>query len=81
MLASERARSSRCLMCIAPCPARIIPLLNHHRKVQLEYEGKTKDEEDVSGNITIPEVAHDTEQDEYVVRSLCRSTFQSHFTC
>jgi hypothetical protein len=29
--------------------------------------GQTKDEEDVSGTITIPEVAHDTEEDEYVV--------------
>lgn len=29
--------------------------------------GKTKDDEDVSGTITIPEVAHDTEEDEYVV--------------
>lgn len=35
-------------------------------KVQLEYEGKTKDEESVSGSINIPEVAHDTEEDEYV---------------
>ncbi|PKY02586.1 hypothetical protein P168DRAFT_283352 [Aspergillus campestris IBT 28561] len=35
-------------------------------KLQLEYEGKTKDEELVSGTITIPEVAHDTEEDEYV---------------
>ncbi|XHG01242.1 hypothetical protein AWENTII_004635 [Aspergillus wentii] len=35
-------------------------------KVQLEYQGKTKDEESVSGTITIPEVAHDTEEDEYV---------------
>ncbi|KAL8734681.1 MAG: hypothetical protein Q9166_001337 [cf. Caloplaca sp. 2 TL-2023] len=35
-------------------------------KVQLEYEGTTKDEEDVSGTITIPEIAHDTEEDEYV---------------
>ncbi|KAL8949267.1 MAG: hypothetical protein Q9222_004606 [Ikaeria aurantiellina] len=35
-------------------------------KVQLEYEGKTQDEEDVSGTITVPEVAHDTEEDEYV---------------
>ncbi|PTU18266.1 hypothetical protein P175DRAFT_0535180 [Aspergillus ochraceoroseus IBT 24754] len=35
-------------------------------KLQLEYEGKTKDEESVSGTITIPEVAHDTEEDEYV---------------
>ncbi|KAL8990840.1 MAG: hypothetical protein Q9177_000606 [Variospora cf. flavescens] len=35
-------------------------------KVQLEYEGKTEDEEDVSGTVTIPEVAHDTEADEYV---------------
>ncbi|KZF24905.1 Aha1domain family protein [Xylona heveae TC161] len=35
-------------------------------KLQLEYSGKTKDEEDVSGTIKIPEVAHDTEEDEYV---------------
>ncbi|KAL8710402.1 MAG: hypothetical protein Q9220_005003 [cf. Caloplaca sp. 1 TL-2023] len=35
-------------------------------KVQLEYEGKTHDEEDVGGTITVPEVAHDTEEDEYV---------------
>ena len=41
-------------------------------KVQLEYKGKTKDEEDVGGTITIPEVAHDTEEDEYVVCSLRR---------
>ena len=32
--------------------------------------GETKDAEDVGGSITIPEVAHDTEEDEYVVRSL-----------
>ena len=36
-------------------------------KVQLEYEGKTKDGGDVSGSISIPEVAHDTEENEYVV--------------
>ncbi|KAL3479103.1 activator of Hsp90 ATPase [Aspergillus californicus] len=35
-------------------------------KLQLEYEGKTKEEESVSGTITIPEVAHDTEENEYV---------------
>ncbi|RDH39748.1 activator of Hsp90 ATPase [Aspergillus welwitschiae] len=35
-------------------------------KVQLEYEGKTTDDESVSGKISIPEVAHDTEEDEYV---------------
>ncbi|THC89968.1 hypothetical protein EYZ11_010571 [Aspergillus tanneri] len=35
-------------------------------KLRLEYEGKTQDEESVSGTITIPEVAHDTEEDEYV---------------
>lgn len=29
--------------------------------------GKTKDDESVSGTITIPEVAHDTEENEYVV--------------
>ena len=32
---------------------------------QASQEGDTKD---VSGTITIPEVAHDTEEDEYVVR-------------
>ena len=29
--------------------------------------GKTKDGEDVSGSINVPEVAHDTEPEEYVV--------------
>ena len=29
--------------------------------------GENKDAEDVSGSISIPEVAHDTEEDEYVV--------------
>ena len=32
--------------------------------------GQTKDAEDVSGTITVPEVAHDTEENEYVVRPL-----------
>ncbi|KAL9113293.1 MAG: hypothetical protein Q9227_002628 [Pyrenula ochraceoflavens] len=36
-------------------------------KLQLEYEGKTADEQDVGGTIHIPEVAHDTEEDEYVL--------------
>lgn len=36
--------------------------------------GKTKDEESVSGSVTIPEVAHDTEEDEYVVCN--RSTYK-----
>ncbi|KAK6533230.1 hypothetical protein TWF281_007380 [Arthrobotrys megalospora] len=35
-------------------------------KLQLEYSGKTGTGEDVSGTITVPEVAHDTEKDEYV---------------
>ncbi|CZS98903.1 hypothetical protein WAI453_008485 [Rhynchosporium graminicola] len=35
-------------------------------KLVLEYSGKTKDDEDVSGTITIPEIAHDTEENEYV---------------
>ncbi|KAI9880447.1 MAG: hypothetical protein M1830_003089 [Pleopsidium flavum] len=35
-------------------------------KLQLEYSGSTKDDKEVSGTITIPEVAHDTEEDEYV---------------
>jgi activator of HSP90 ATPase len=32
--------------------------------------GKNQEGEEASGTITIPEVAHDTEEDEYVVRSL-----------
>ena len=48
-------------------------------RLQLEYigkvpvkgseqtEGQEDDTKDVSGTITIPEVAHDTEEDEYVV--------------
>lgn len=36
-------------------------------KVQLEYEGSCPGEENVTGGITIPEVAHDTTEDEYVV--------------
>ncbi|KAF3236879.1 hypothetical protein TWF217_000746 [Orbilia oligospora] len=35
-------------------------------KIQLEYSGKTGAGENVSGTITVPEVAHDTELDEYV---------------
>ncbi|CZT40780.1 related to stress-regulated co-chaperone [Rhynchosporium secalis] len=35
-------------------------------KLVLEYSGKTKDDEDVSGTITIPEIAHDTGENEYV---------------
>ncbi|KAF9887990.1 hypothetical protein FE257_009379 [Aspergillus nanangensis] len=35
-------------------------------KLQLEYEGKNKDQGSVTGTITIPEVAYDTEEDEYV---------------
>jgi len=31
--------------------------------------GKNKDGEEASGTITVPEVAHDTEEDEYVVCS------------
>lgn len=54
-------------------------------RLQLEYTGKvpakTEDEDasqegdtkDVSGTITIPEVAHDTEEDEYVVRLIVMS--------
>jgi activator of HSP90 ATPase len=57
-------------------------------RLQLEFTGKvpvkaekTEEEEaseegdtkDVSGTITIPEVAHDTEEDEYVVRLILLS--------
>ncbi|OCK76544.1 Aha1domain family protein [Lepidopterella palustris CBS 459.81] len=34
--------------------------------LKLEYSGKNKEGEEVSGTITIPEAAHDTEEDEYV---------------
>lgn len=32
-----------------------------------DQSGKTKDDEEVTGTITVPEVAHDTEENEYVV--------------
>ncbi|KAL6882775.1 activator of Hsp90 ATPase [Trichoderma longibrachiatum] len=35
-------------------------------KLVLEYSGSTADIDEVSGNITIPEIAHDTEEDDYV---------------
>ncbi|KAJ9165634.1 Hsp90-like protein [Coniochaeta hoffmannii] len=35
-------------------------------KLTLEYSGSTADDEDVSGTITIPEVAHDTDEDDFV---------------
>ncbi|KAG5981553.1 hypothetical protein E4U55_002834 [Claviceps digitariae] len=35
-------------------------------KLVLEYTGSAPDADEVSGTITIPEIAHDTEQDEYV---------------
>ncbi|KAI1452089.1 activator of Hsp90 ATPase [Annulohypoxylon moriforme] len=35
-------------------------------KLVLEYSGSAPGEENVSGTITIPEVAHDTEEDEFV---------------
>jgi len=35
-------------------------------KLQLEFSGKAGEETTASGTITVPEVAHDTEEDEYV---------------
>ncbi|CAI4219462.1 unnamed protein product [Parascedosporium putredinis] len=35
-------------------------------KLTLEYSGSAPDAEDVGGTITIPEVAHDTDEDEFV---------------
>lgn len=43
---------------------------NLQRRFADSFLGKTKDGESVSGTITIPEVAHDTEEDEYVVCAL-----------
>lgn len=40
-----------------------------------KLEGQKEDKKDVSGTITIPEVAHDTEEDEYVVRLITPLTF------
>jgi len=34
--------------------------------LRLDFEGKAGDVEDVTGTINVPEVAHDTEEDEYV---------------
>jgi activator of HSP90 ATPase len=36
-------------------------------KLVLEYSGSAPEAEEVSGTITVPEVAHDTEKDEFVV--------------
>lgn len=50
-----------------------IPVSLFCRNFIVEYAdklGKTKDDEDVSGTITVPELAHDTEENEYVVRLL-----------
>lgn len=46
-------------------------------KLVLEYVGSTPDKSDVSGTITVPEVAHDTEEDEYVVGSSILSSIAS----
>lgn len=35
--------------------------------------GSAPEAEDVAGNITIPEIAHDTEEDEYVVSLQCHT--------
>jgi len=35
-------------------------------KLVLEYSGRNAEKEEVSGTITVPEVAHDTEENEYV---------------
>lgn len=37
-------------------------------ELSLDFSGNAKDGESTSGTIKIPEVAHDTEEDEYVVR-------------
>ena len=39
-------------------------------RADAHHLGTTADKEEVSGTITVPEVAHDTEEDEYVVRLL-----------
>jgi activator of HSP90 ATPase len=44
---------------------KVITLFDVHLK--LDYSGKTEGGSEASGSIDIPEVAHDTEEDEYVV--------------
>ena len=39
-------------------------------KLVLEFEGSTPEQSDVSGTITVPEVAHDTDKEDYVVGRL-----------
>ena len=45
---------------------------------KVNYSGATKEDEKVTGTITIPEVAHDTEEDEYVVSSNVPRTSADH---
>ena len=47
---------------------RLVGTLLWNTTVLMVPAGKTKDGEEVTGSISIPEVAHDTEPDEYVVR-------------
>lgn len=66
---NEKERSSHCSTCayssnIRVCPSFPKPYPSPHPLTPVT--GSTKDEEAVSGTITIPEVAHDTEADEYV---------------
>lgn len=68
MSINERERSlpylmSSSLLSIQVCPVVIVNIMNFC----LIGLGKTKDDESVSGTITVPEVAHDTEENEYVV--------------
>lgn len=35
-------------------------------KLVIEYSGTNKDDEEVSGTITVPEVAHDTEENDSI---------------
>ena len=39
-------------------------------KLVLEFEGSAPEQSDVSGTITVPEVAHDTDKEDYVVGRL-----------
>lgn len=53
---------------IHPCPP--CPLLGSFTEFFSRSAGSTPDEQDVSGTITVPEVAHDTEENEFVVRDM-----------
>lgn len=59
---SAKERSERCMMSSWSLIGKVIL-----DGVSIDVPGCTEKDESVNGTITVPEVAHDTEEDEYVV--------------